>query len=122
MWFTVLVVALTLWVPLAFAVSSVRAAIGSGGQIWVLRDRVEVIIGAAESAAMLAIGRALGSWDVVPPAVWGLAVGTALFALVLAALTWSALPMLRPDRRPATRWAYLVSEVVVASGLLILAA
>jgi hypothetical protein len=122
MWIDVFIVAMVLWVPLAFAVSSVRAAIGSGGRVWVLRDRVEVVVGAAECAAVLALGRALGPWDVVPPAVWGLGLGSALFALVLAVLTWSALPMLRSDRRPATRWAYLASEVVIASGLLILAA
>jgi O-antigen/teichoic acid export membrane protein len=120
MWIDVAIVAVVLWFPLAFAVSSVRAATGSDGTVWVLRERAEVVTSAADCAAVLIIGRALGPWDALTPAVWGLALATALFALILAAWTWPALPLLRPGSRPARRWASVALELAFVALLLVL--
>jgi hypothetical protein len=116
----VFLVTLMFWVPIAFAASALRLTTGSGATWWVLRDRVDVITGTAESVGVLAITWALGPWDVVPPAAWGLALGTAVFALLLGVRAWSDLPPRRPGSGRATRWGTAGIDIAIAVGLIVL--
>jgi hypothetical protein len=122
MWLDIGIVAVVLWFPLAFAVSGIRAWSGSEGTFWQLRDRVDVVTGAAECAGVLAIGGALGPWHLVPPAVWGLALWLALIGLLAGVLAGSALPAYRPGARPWSRRLALVLDVAAAAFLIVLVA
>lgn len=132
MWIDLVVVALVLWFPLAFAVSAWRRVVGTAGtggaagtvgtggprpRAWSLRDRADVVIGAAECAGVLAVGRAIGAWDAVPAAVWTAALALALFALLLSALVWRRLPWVRDGARARLRWANVAGEVAFAAFL-----
>ena len=65
-------------------------------------DRHALARSVASAAAVLALARALVSWDRVPVASWCLAAGFALAGLIAATLAWSTTPGTRGSR-PARR-------------------
>ena len=116
----VAILVLTLWTSLTFAARGVRTEAGAGGRVWVLSDRVDVVIWATECTAMLAVARAVGPWDVVPPMIWGVALGLAVLGLLLGLWSWPRLRWLRTDSRPTGRVLLAGLEVLVAGTLVVL--
>lgn len=87
-------ITLLIWFPVAFAWAAARAGRPGGRQ-----DRCRLLAGIGTAALGLAFGRALVPWDVVSPALWGVAAAIATWGAITAGLVWSRLPTVEGKRR-----------------------
>ncbi|PPK98669.1 CubicO group peptidase (beta-lactamase class C family) [Kineococcus xinjiangensis] len=86
-----------------------------------LPDRLRIVGALLSSAAVLAVVRQVGAWQVVPPAAWSAAVGVSAAGGLLLVVRWRAVGW--PRRHRALRWisggaGVLVSVAVLAAVLL----
>jgi hypothetical protein len=119
-WAPIVVVVVMVWFSIAFTVSAIRTGLGSSGRVWVFQDRIDVVKGAADCLWMLVLTRAIGPWEVIPPAVWGLGLGLAVLGLLVGIRGWSGLPVRKPDSRPVGRWLSGAADVALAAVLVAL--
>lgn len=103
-----------IWFPAAFAWAAARVGRRGG-----LPDRCRLLTGAATAAIGLALGHALVPWDVVAPALWGVAAAITAWGVITAALAWPQLPAVhgaRPRLRlTSTGFELALSAVVVVA-------
>lgn len=110
---TVFTLALLLVVAYACVAPAVRGL--RGRRQFGLRDRAGAVAGVATAVTGAVAARQLLPWDVLPAALWALAVAAAVIALLGAASSWARLPDLtRPRWRRAAGTGL---EVLVAGAL-----
>lgn len=88
-----LFVAVPFWFAVSFAWTT-AAARRPQGKV----DRCALLSGLAMAAVGLAFGRALGPWDTVPPALWGVAVAITAWGVLTAIQVWPRVPAVRGTR------------------------
>lgn len=103
-----------IWFPAAFAWSAGRAGRRGG-----LPDRCRLLTGVATALLGLAIGRAWVPWDVVSPAVWGVAAAITAWGAITAALVWPRLPAVK-GTRPRLRLTTTGLEVALTVALVVI--
>ena len=112
---TVVALVLLFAIPVAFAISALRRALGRPAWAWArLADRADVVSQASESVLILLLGRALLPWHRLPDVLWVLALFVAVFAVVVAGLLWPRLPLTRPGARTPVRWAGSATSALAA--------
>lgn len=104
----------------ALAALAVRDAVPGWGRPRVPRDRLQALAAIASAAALLWLTHLLGAWQVVPPAVWAVALAVVAVGVARIVAWWPHLPVTSgPVRRRV--WS-TVTEFAVTGALLALLA